>query len=100
MLAVYTYSDALGIQRNAESDEFNFVGTWSSTGSYQTATLDTVDYSNGQFTCIVDNTGYNPQTTPAKWSPLVLRVSVSTGLLTINTLYAQTGNNGYMLMNL
>ena len=74
MLAVYTYSDASGIQRNAESDEFNFVGTWSSTGTYTSNTFDTVNYSNGQFTCIVDNLGYNPTAQPAKWSPLILRI--------------------------
>jgi hypothetical protein len=73
MLAVYTYSDASGIQRNAESDEFNFVGTWSSTGTYSSTALDTVNYSASQFTCIVDNVGYNPQAQPAKWSPRVLR---------------------------
>lgn len=77
MLAVYTYSDATGIQRNAESDAFNFVGTWSSTGTYRATTFDTVNYDNSQFTCIVDNVGYNPQAMPATWSPLILRIPAS-----------------------
>jgi len=77
MLAVYAYFDAQRVIRKAEIDEFNFVGTWSSTGTFISSLRDTVDYANGQYVCIVDNVGYNPQlpdTTakPQKWSPLIL----------------------------
>jgi len=87
MLAVYTYSDASGIQRNAESDQFNFVGTWSLTGTYLSATLDTVNYGNSQFTCIINNYGSNP-TNSMTWSPLVLRLP-ATGTDASQSLAAQ-----------
>jgi hypothetical protein len=76
MLAVYTYFDANGIQRNAESNAFNFVGTWTRSGTYSSTTLDTVNYSNGQFTCIINNYGSIPANSSA-WSPLVLRIPAS-----------------------
>ena len=84
MLAVYAYTDASGVQRRAESDAFNFAGSWSSTTQYRTSTLDTVRYGtgNGQYVCIVDNIGYNPQTPitptrPQKWSALVLLIAAT-----------------------
>jgi hypothetical protein len=77
MLAVYAYFDAQRIIRKAEIDEFNFVGTWASTGTFISSFRDTVNYANGQYVCIVDNVDYNPQLpdtieAPQKWSPLIL----------------------------
>jgi hypothetical protein len=77
MLAVYAYFDAQRNLRKAESDEFNFVGTWSSGGTYASFTKDSVNYSSSQYVCIVNNVGYNPslpdtRENPQPWSPLVL----------------------------
>ena len=76
-VSVYAFVNANGQVVNAAQTKFNFVGTWSSTGTYATATLDTVAYGNGNYTCIVDNIGYNPsapvtRTRPQKWSNLVV----------------------------
>lgn len=77
MLAVYAYVDASGNIRKAESDEFNFTGTWGSSGTYLAITKDTVNYSNSQYVAAVTNYGHNPAlpstpTNPQPWSPLVL----------------------------
>jgi hypothetical protein len=73
-LPLFAFADISGLRHVVDADDINVTGTWSGTGTYFSSTLDVVDYSNGNYICIVDNIGYNPQLTPAKWSPLVIIV--------------------------
>jgi len=78
MQSVYTYYDASGIQRSAEVDDFNFTGTWTSTGTYFTASRDTVTFGSSIYTCITNNIGVIPTSNKTEWSPLILRTPIQT----------------------
>lgn len=74
MDAVYAFTNAVGQLQKVEASSLNFTGSWSTSGTYFAVTLDTVNYSNGQFTCIVNNTNQNPVIGTSFWSPLVLLI--------------------------
>jgi hypothetical protein len=75
ILAVYVYQTAAGTQSTIDSDDYNYAGTWSASGTYKAATLDTVAYGNARYITIIDNIGGNPtlvppRNIPKKWSVL------------------------------
>lgn len=76
MLAEYAYQDANRVQRMIDANDYNFTGTWSSSGTYSAATLDVAIYGQCRYIAIIDNVGGNPSLVPPrniakKWSPLV-----------------------------
>jgi hypothetical protein len=75
ILAVYVYQTAAGTQSVIDSDDYNYAGTWSASGTYKAATLDTVAYGNARYITIIDNIGGSPVLVPPrniskKWSVL------------------------------
>lgn len=58
--AVYVYADANKNQEKVASNEINWTGTWSSSGTYFTSTLDSVLYGDTRYVAIIDNVGVNP----------------------------------------
>jgi len=72
MLAVYAYQDSNRVMKHVDENDFNFTGTFATTGTY--VVLDAVLYGNTRYIAIIDNIGFNPlKLRPApRWSPLVL----------------------------
>lgn len=71
-LAVYAYQDSSRVTHHVDENDFNFTGTYASTGTY--AVMDVALYGNTRYIAIVDSINFNPlKIRPApRWSPLVL----------------------------
>lgn len=68
-VCAYSYADALGNTQYVEDTNYNYTGTWSSSGTYVTASMDVVNYSTALYICIRDNVGDNPRRTPTRLRP-------------------------------
>lgn len=94
-VSVYSFADATGLTQYVDSvGDFQFTGTWSSTGTYFASPLTAAQYGVGLYMCIRDNVGDNPQrvptrTRPASWSIMSLLYEYQSGSVSPTDALAQ-----------
>ena len=68
-VCVYSYANADLTTTYVDDNDFNYTGTWSSSGTYVASTLDVVTYASALYICIDNNVGDNPRRTPTRTNP-------------------------------
>lgn len=68
-VCVYSFADIDGLTQYIDDNDYNYTGTWSSSGTYVASTLDVVTYATALYICIDNNVGDNPRRTPTRTNP-------------------------------